>query len=59
MSKFAGALSDQQYGFQRVHTTVDVIQKVLDLDRENLAFSKCCVVMTRDAKNAFNSVNCG
>lgn len=56
-----GLLSDSQYGFRRGKSTVDAVQAVLRIARNELSQKgkrrNLCLLITLDIKNAFNSAN--
>lgn len=56
-----GGLSTQQYGFQEGKSTIDAIERVLDLaqcaNSGSTKAKKWCALVTFDVRNAFNSAN--
>lgn len=54
-------LADNQYGFRKGRSTIDAINKVLEISREtgSRAYHKrfLCVLVTLDAANAFNLIS--
>lgn len=55
-----GGLSDRQFGFRRVRSTVDATIKIIDTTREasngSRRTKKFCLLVSLDVKNAFNAL---
>ncbi|KAL0861198.1 hypothetical protein ABMA27_008766 [Loxostege sticticalis] len=49
-------LADNQYGFRRGRSTIDAIERVKALAREEVARGGCIVAVSLDIANAFNSL---
>jgi len=60
MAKEKTSLADNQYGFRKGRSTIDAIDKVMnvveDAGKGTIYQRQLCVLITLDVANAFNSV---
>lgn len=62
MAKEKTSLADNQYGFRKGRSTIDAIEKVMnvvkDAGKGTIYQRQLCVLITLDVANAFNSASC-